>query len=141
MPLSVENLNSIREETDITIYGEPLHLTYNPQGLTPELERRIADAMDGSYKSEALIFMLKTMLIDWDLEENVPLLDADGHQVLVDGEPQFETDAEGVVQVRPFGTSDEKMQTLPVKFLADVTQALAEEIRKAGEGGKASGGS
>lgn len=126
MPLSIENLNSVREETDISIYGETLHIVYNPQGLTPELERRISDAMSGEYKSEALIFMLKTMLIDWDLEETVPVDPAnpDGEQHTVQ-----------------FGVDSDKMQTLPVKFLADVTQALAEEIRKAGEGGKASAGS
>lgn len=126
MPLSVAQLNSIREEFDFPYAGESIHITYNPQGLTPELERRIQDAMKSEYRAEALVFMLKVLLIDWDLVETAPVDPANP-----DAEP---------TEV-PFGIEDEKMMSLPVKFLADVTQGIAEEIRKAGEGGNSSAGS
>lgn len=124
MPLQAQKLNSLREEFDFPYAGDLIHITYNPQGYTPELEQKIKQASEGEYKSEGLVFMLKTMLVDWDLEEWVPKLDADGEEI----EGEYEEDEDGNPKVRQFGVEDDKLKKLPVKFLADVTVGIAQEI-------------
>lgn len=125
MPLAAQELNSVRQEFDFPYADDVVHITYNPQGYTPELEAKIARASEGEYKSRGLVFMLKTMLIDWDLVEFIPVLDADGNPI--DGEYEMEEDGE-TPKERRFGTDDEKLMTLPVKFLADITVGIAQEI-------------
>lgn len=106
MPLKTSQLNSQRAELDWQYMGEIVHVTYNPQGYTPALERRIQESMEGEYKAEALVFMLKTMLLDWDLVK--------------DGEDGKEV---------PFGVEDDALMALPVKFLGDAIAAITDDIQ------------
>lgn len=119
MPLKTSALNSIREVFDLPYAGDTIHITYNPQGFTPALEREINDLREKESSAQAVVKILKSMLLDWDLVEDDP-------------------DKPG--EARPFGTDAEKLEALPVKFLGDVAGAIAEEIKALSEKGKTSGG-
>lgn len=125
MALKTSQLNSARAEFDWSYMGEDVHVVYNPQMFTPAMERRINEAINGKTeaRAEALVFMLRSMLIDWDL---------------VKDEVDPETNEPTGVEV-PFGTSEDAMMELPVKFLGDAIEAIAGEIQAKGEEGKASG--
>lgn len=125
MGLNASRLNSDREEMDWSPYEDedPIHIFYNPQGYTPQIEERIADATNGNMPARGLIYMLKSMLLGWDLVKTVPV-DAENPQ--------------GEQHDVPFGIEDEDLMTLPVKFLSDAVVAIADEIKASSEEGKAS---
>lgn len=126
MPLKTSQLNSVRAEFDWEYRldkdtVETIHVVYNPQGYTPALERRITEAMEGDFKSESSIFMLKSMLLDWDVMTDE--LDENGNPTGNDV---------------PLGVENSALEILPIKFLADAVIAISEEIQAVSEG-KASG--
>lgn len=125
MALKTSQLNSARAEFDWSYMGEDVHIVYNPQMFTPAMERRINEAINGqtTARAEALVFMLRSMLIEWDLVKDA-----------VDPET-----GEATGEEIPFGTSEDAMMDLPVKFLGDAIEAIAKEIQVKGEEGKASG--
>lgn len=125
MALKTSALNSVREEFDLPYAGDVLHIIYNPQGYTPALEREINTLRESESSAQAVVKILKSMLIDWDLEKTVPV-DADNPKG-----PQHDV---------PFGVEDEDLMELPVKFLGDVSTEIANEIKALGEQGKTSGG-
>lgn len=141
MPLTVQQLNSERAEFDWPYSGDTLHVTYNPQAFTPAVERRLTDEMKGEYKAEVLSFMLSLLLVDWDLQEFVPKLDANGAPVLDDsGQPVYEVDEDNQPKERPYGVSLEKLNELPITFIGDAIQAITADIQAIRESGKASDG-
>lgn len=108
MPYDVENLSGVREEFDLTLPytpDEPIHVAYNPQGFTPLLEKQINELRNEDASAQAVVSILKSMLVDWDLVKTV-----DGTQV-------------------PYGVEDVDLMNLPVKFLGDVVAGIAEEIQ------------
>lgn len=144
MPLTVQKLNSERQtfvwKYDPNDPTQDVTITYNPQAFTPEVERRTTDEMKGEYKAEVLSFMLSLFLVEWDLEEFVPKLDASGDPLVENGEPVYEVDPETQEpMVRPFGTELTKLNTLPVTFIGDAISAITNDIRAIRESGKASG--
>lgn len=129
MPLKTSQLNSVQAEFDWEYridkdLVETIHVVYNPQGYTPALERKISEAMQGDYKSESSIVMLKSMLLDWDLVTDE--LDEEGNPTGKDV---------------PLGVSNEALATLPIKFLSDAVIAISEEIQAVSEGNPSGDGS
>jgi len=98
---------------DLPYAGDVLHIVYNPQGYSGAVEKKVNELRDSEQSAHAVIELLLTMLIEWDLQND-------------DG--------------TPFPVEAEPMEQLPTTFLADVMGAIAEEIRKAAEAGNSSGG-
>lgn len=113
MPYDVEDLNGVREDFKLTLpYApdDPIHIIYNPQGFTPKLEKQINDLRNEDGSAQAVVRILKSMLVDWDVVKTV-----DGEKI-------------------PFGVEDEALMELPVKFLGDVMGGIAEEIQRKAKG-------
>lgn len=108
MPLNVADLNGVREEFDLTLpYApdDPIHIVYNPQGFTPLLEQKINNLRTEDASAQALVQIIKSMLVDWDVVK------------MIDGSPV------------PYGVGDEALMELPIKFLGDVMGGIAAEIQ------------
>lgn len=115
MALKTSALNSVRERVTLTLpYApeDPLNIVYNPQGYTADVETMVNELKHSEKAAEAVIELLLTMLLEWDLEDD-----------------------NGVVAVTPEG-----LHPLPTKFLGDVMSGIADEIQKVVDAGNSSTG-
>ncbi len=102
MPIRISNLVRDRRMVTIPIDDETVTITYRPGGFTPETEDRLRTFADDQRGGAALVALLADCLIDWDV------LDDDG---------------------KPLRPTAENLRRLPMVFLSQVAQAIAEDMR------------
>lgn len=77
-------------------------ITYRPGGITPQTEERLHKAIDEQRGGAALVALFADCLIEWDI------VDDDG---------------------QPLPVTEETLRHLPTVFLAQMAQAITEDMR------------
>lgn len=108
MPDLSEFVNEMQEE-DLVVRGTSLHVSFDPDYFTPELEEQIERA-DKRKASRLMAKIVSDMVDDWDLTKG--------------GEA--------------FPPTEENCRTLPLLFLADLINAIAEASKPSEAEGKVS---
>lgn len=102
MPVRVGNLVRDRRTVNIPVGDDTLTITYKPSGITPETEDRLREYAADQRGGAMLVTLLADCLVEWDL------LDDRG---------------------KPLPVKADSLRQLPTVFLAQVAQAITEDMR------------
>lgn len=102
MPVSVGKLCSDTARVAIEVDGETLNVLYRPSGLTPAVQETLRELVQEQRAGMSLVTVLRGTLVEWDL------LDEEG---------------------KPLPTDEATLQELPIVFLAQVAEAISEDMR------------
>jgi len=102
MPVRVGNLVRDRRTVTMPIGDESLTITYQPSGITPDTEDKLREYAADQRGGAMLVALLVDCLVEWDL------LDDRG---------------------KPLPITADSLRKLPTIFLAQVAQAITEDMR------------
>jgi len=102
MPIKIGDLSKDVRDISFVFADETINLSYKVGKYTGDAELRLSEAQTDKQPVNGLVNLLDGMLVSWDVLED-------------DGEPMMVT--------------LENLRRLPVTFLADMTNAITEDMR------------
>ena len=136
MAISIRKIKEQSKQLPPLQYGDDeLNVMYYPNAFTPELEEEQERVQSGMSAGNMLINMCIPLIADWDLEDEVPVMEDDpdnpGRQRQATGK-----DGEPLTRLEVVPISELGMKKVPMRVLTDIIKAIGEDVTP-GEGKKA----
>lgn len=128
MALTIGQIKSESRQLKPLLYaGEELNVAYYPNSFTPEMEEEQERVQSGMSAGNMLINMCVPLIADWDLMDEVPVLENDPSEGGVTKQ-KIGLDGKPMTTLIKVPIDENGLRRVPMRVLTDIVKAIGDDL-------------